>query len=77
MGVDWEVSTEEGGVAGRLGKVLSCGTSGSAIVWSGEVVAIGANVTYVRGSSYGFPATGNQVKASARKILQGVETQPI
>ena len=63
MGADWEVSTEGGGVSGRLGKVLSCGTSSGAVVWSGEVVAIVANGAEVRGSPYGFPETGNKLKA--------------
>ena len=65
MGADQEFSTEVGGVSGRLGKVLSHGNSGGTVVWSGDVAYISANGAEVRGSSYGFPATGNKVKDKA------------
>ena len=74
MGKDQEVSTEGGGVAGHLGNVLSHRTSGSDDVWSVYVGAIGANGADVRGSSYGFPVTGNKVKGKAaegRVMVEG------
>ena len=65
MGESREVATEGGGVAGRHRNVLSHGTSGGAVVWSVDMGAIGANGVEVRGSSYGFSATGNKVKVKA------------
>ena len=65
MGAAREVATEGRGVAGRLGNFLSRGTSGGAVVWSGDVGAIGANGAEVIGRSYGFPATGKKVKGKA------------
>ena len=62
MGADQEVATEGGGVAVRLGKVLSRGSSGGAVVWIRDVGYIGTNGADVRGSAYGFPVTGNKVK---------------
>ena len=74
MGADWGFATEGGGVAGHLRKKKSHGTSGSAVVWSGDVGAIGAYDVEVRGSSCGFPATGNKVKgkdAEGRVVAEG------
>ena len=65
MGAAREVATEGGGVAGRLGNVLSRGTSGSAVVLSVYVGAIGANGAMDRGSVYGFTAIDNKVKGKA------------
>ena len=71
---------EGGGVAGHIRKVLSCSTSGGDVVWSGEVVAIGANVAdmglmqQVTKSKEKRLMDGLWKKAAARKILQGVET---
>ena len=50
MGAAREVSTEGGGIAGGLRIFLSRGTSGDAVVWSGDVGSIGANDAEVRGS---------------------------
>ena len=60
-----EVATEGGGVAGRLKKVLSRGTPGGAVVWSGYVSDIGDNGAEVRGIPYRFPAIGKKVKGKA------------
>ena len=69
-----EVATEGGGIAGGLIKCLSRGTSSGAVVWSGDVGSIGANDAEVRGSSYGFDATGNKIKdkaAEGRVVEEG------
>ena len=74
MGESRVVATEGGGVAGRLGNVLSQSTSGGAVVWSVDVGAIGANGAEVRGSSYGFSVTGKKVKGKAaegRVVAEG------
>ena len=65
MGAAHEVSTEGGVGAGRLRKLLLCGTSGVAVVWGGYVGAIGANGAEVRGSACGFPEIGNKSKGKA------------
>ena len=50
-----EVALEVGGRAGHIGKVLSHGSSGGAVVWGGDVGAISANGAEVRGIVCGFP----------------------
>ena len=88
MGAAWEVSTEVGGGDVRLGKVLLRVSSGGAVVWGGEMGDIGANGTEVRGSACGFPAIdknskskrlrdGSWRKATAKKVLQRADTQPL
>ena len=74
VGEDWEFATEVGGVAGRIGTFLSRGTSGVAVVWSGDVGANGDNNVEVRGSSCGFPEIRNKVKGKAaegRVVVEG------
>ena len=79
---------EGGGGTGCLGKVLSCGSSGSAVVWGKNVGDISKNIAEVRGSECGFPDTGNKVKDKVtegrvveeggdKKLLQGMGTQPL
>ena len=67
MRVAWEITTEGEGVAGRLGKVLSCGSSGIALFWGGDVGDIVDNGAEVRGSACGFPEKIKKVKGKAAK----------
>ena len=67
MGEDWEFDTEVGGVAGRIGNFLSRGTSGVAVVWSGDVGANGNNDVEVRGSSCGVPPLPIQCGGGTRE----------
>ena len=65
MGAAWEVAAEVGGGAGRIGKFLLRSSSGSAVVWGGDVGDIDVNGAEVRGSACGFPATANKFKVKA------------
>ena len=51
-----EVTTEVGGRAGSLRKVLLHDSSGGALVWSGGVGVFGTNDAEVGESAYRFPA---------------------
>ena len=64
VGAAQEVATEGGGGAGSLGKNLTHGSSGVALVWSGHMGAFGTNDAEVRGSACGFHAAGHTKKGN-------------
>ena len=57
MGASQEDATKEGGGAGRLGKVLSHGSPGGAVVLDRDVGVVGPNGAEVRRGACGFPDT--------------------
>ena len=59
VGAAQEVATEGGGGAGSLGKNLTHGSSGVALVWSGHMGAFGTNDAEVRGKACEFPVAGH------------------
>ena len=62
-----EVAKEGGGRAVSLIKVLPRGSSGSDLVWSGDMGGFGINYSAVRGSACGLPAEGHTKKAMQRR----------
>ena len=58
----------EGGRARSLGKVLPRGSSGGALVWSGEIGAFGTNDEEVRGIACGFPAEDHRKKGNVAEV---------
>ena len=74
MGAARGVATEGGGGADSLGKVLSHGSSGGAIVWGGDMGDFVANLAEFIVSACGFPAVGHKVKgkeAEGRVVTAG------
>ena len=74
MGEAPEDDTEGGGGTSHLGKVLLRSNTGSAVVWGGGVVVVGANGAEARGSSCGITETGEQVegkKAEGQLVVEG------
>ena len=65
MGAAWEVAMEGRDVSDSLRKVLPCGSSGSALVWIGDMNDFGTNYTDVRGSACDFPAAGHMKTGNA------------
>ena len=59
---------------GRLGEVLSCGNTGGAVFWGGDLGVVGANGTEAGRTSCGVLATGDEVeekKAEGRFVAEG------
>ena len=74
IGETREDATEGGGRISHLGNVLSRGNTGGALVWGGDVGAVGSNGAEVRDSACGFPETGDKVKgkeAEGRFLADG------
>ena len=67
VGADQEVSTEGGGVARSLGKVLPRISSGGTLVWSRYMGAFVSNDGEVRGSACGFTLASHKTKVKAAK----------
>ena len=59
---------EGGGGAGHLGKVLSCVSPGSDVVWGGDVSAVINNGEEVRDIACGVPETGDKVKVKEAEV---------
>ena len=65
VGTAWEVATEGGYGARSFGKVLLRGSSGGALVGSGDMGGFGTNDAEVRGSACEFPAAGHTKTGNA------------
>ena len=54
MGATWEVTLEGGGGADSISKVLTHGSAGGNLVWSGDMGSYGDNDAVGRGTAFEF-----------------------